>query len=435
MTVRSKFFNRIRILFVTLAVAITVASVFLSFRLLNPTPPKELTLATGPSGSAYERMGELYRDILAENGVKVRLRPSKGAVENLELLIDGEVDLGFVTMGSPEAAESEGLRSLGAMFFEPLWVFTNNPKLQHGHLDDLQQSRVSIGPEKSRSNAASRSLLALNGIDPDNLHLVQLEPSAAADRLQAREIDTQFIVGNAISPVIEQLLASADVRLVDFQRADAYVALFPELTKLIVPAGVGNLALNLPPKDTRLLAFTAILAVKKDIHPITQSLFLEAASRIHGKPDLFHESAEFPQATDQVILLSDSARAYFADGRPLLLQLLPYPLAVLVMQFIAAAIPLLGVVYPMLRLMPSAFHWVMRHQFYRVYNELRQIDRDIGTASVAELEAHRERLEGLEQRVTGLRVPVTYATMIYALKAHIGSVLARVRDALSRKSA
>jgi len=262
------------------------------------------------------------------------------------------------------------------------------------------------------------------------LKLSELEPSIAADQLLAGQLETQFIVGNAISPVIRRLLSVEEIMLVNFQRADAYVALFPELTKLIVPAGVGNLALNIPPQDKQVLAFTALLAIQKGLHPITQSLFLEAASRIHGAPDLFHAAGEFPQPRDQLILLSDSAKAYFADGRPLLLRLLPYPVAVLVMQLIAAAIPLLGVVYPMLRLMPFAFHWVMRHQFHRVYNELRLIDRGIGSASVADLEAHQERLEILEQRVTGLRVPVTYATKIYALKAHIGSVLQRVRDAL-----
>jgi TRAP-type uncharacterized transport system substrate-binding protein len=426
--------NNIKILFVTLAIAITLASVYLSFRLLNPTPPRQLTLATGPSGSAYERMGELYREILAESGVEVRLQASKGAIENLELLMEDKVDLGFVTMGSQDTEHSEELRSLGAMFFEPLWVFTRDPDLQWGRLDELRRSRISIGPVKSRSNAASRYLLNLNGIDPGGLQLFELEPSKAADQLQAGQLETQLIVGNAISPVIRRLLAAEEIMLVDFQRADAYVALFPELTKLIVPAGVGSLALNLPPQDTRVLAFTAILAVQKGMHPITQSLFLEAASRIHGDPDLFHGAAEFPQPRDQLILLSDSARAYFADGRPLLLRLLPYPVAVLVMQLIAATIPLLGVVYPMLRLMPSAFHWIMRHQFHRVYTELRLIDRGIGSASVADLKTHQERLEYLEQRVTGLRVPVTYATKIYALKAHIGSVLQRVRDALIRQS-
>ena len=69
-----------------MAIAVTVASVHLSFRLLNPTPPKLLTLATGPVGSAYEKLGELYKEILEEDGVTVELLGTRGAIENLELL-------------------------------------------------------------------------------------------------------------------------------------------------------------------------------------------------------------------------------------------------------------------------------------------------------------------------------------------------------------
>ena len=284
----------------------------------------------------------------------------------------------------------------------------------------------------SLASVVSEADLILSILPPDRA-IAQAADVASA--MRATNTSPTYVDCNAISPMIRQLLSAEEIILVDFQRADAYVALFPELTKLIVPAGVGNLTLNLPATDTRVLAFTAILAVQKSMHPITQSLFLEAASRIHGDPDLFHGAGEFPQPRDQALLLSDSAKAYFADGRPLLLRMLPYPVAVLVMQLLAAAVPLLGIVYPMLRLMPRAFHWVMRHQFHRVYDELRLIDKGIGSASVSELEAHRNRLENLEQRVTRLRVPVSYATKIYALKSHIGSVLQRVRDALSRQEA
>jgi len=420
---------RLRILLALLGVVITFASLYFSFQLLNPTPPRVVTMVTGPPGSAFARMGEMYRDILAESGVDVVLRPSKGAIDNLEILSSGRSDIGFLTMGTPDTVDARTLRSLGAMFYEPLWLFTRNPVSGQGDIETLVRGRISIGPPKSRSNAASRHLLELNGLDPDRLDLLELAPAEAARRLETGELDSLFIVSNALSPVITQLLVNPQVHLVDFERADAYVALHPELTKLVVPEGVGDLALNLPPKDKRVLAFTAILAVRENLHPITQSLFLDAASRIHGHPDFFHGFGSFPRETDQVILLSDSARAYYADGRPFLLRLLPYWIAVLVMQTVAAAIPLLGVVYPLLKLLPALFHFVMRRRFHMVYNELRRIDRNIGSADPRQLAADRARLEELEQRVTALRAPVTYSTNIYALKAHIASVLNRVRNA------
>lgn len=415
---------------------VTLLSLYISFRILSPTPPRTVIFATGPDGGAYLRLGEMYREILAENGIEVRLKPTDGSVENLQLLSEEASDIGFITMGETNGEPAEKLRSLGAMFMEPLWVFTRDSSLQIGDLRELNLKRTSIGPKNSQANNAARDLLLLLGINPDELPLLELGSTEAADKLLAGELDTVFLVENAISPIIKKLISHPELWLVDFVRADAHVALHPQLTKLVVPAGVGSLALNLPAQDTRVLAFTTILAVRKDLHPITQSLFLEAASQIHGDPDLFHTLAgEFPKPTDQLVLLSDSARAYYSEGRPFLLQLLPYWLAVLLMQLMAAVIPLLGIVYPMLRLMPSAFHWMMRHQFHRLYTELRQIDRSIATSDANQLSTHLDRLEHLEDRVTALRVPVTYASMIYSLKAHISSVLNRVRIAQDEQAA
>src|ERR1044072_3452864 len=66
--------------------------------LLRPWPVRDLAIATGPPGSAYEQVAEHYREILARHGVRLRLVATNGAVENLERLNDprGEIGAGFV---------------------------------------------------------------------------------------------------------------------------------------------------------------------------------------------------------------------------------------------------------------------------------------------------------------------------------------------------
>jgi hypothetical protein len=80
--------------------------------------------------------------------------------------------------------------------------------------------------------------------------------------------------------------------------------------------------------------------------------------------------------------------------------------------------------------MPSAFHRVMRQPFHRLYKELRRIDRSIDTADAEQLSACLGRLEKPGGRVTSLRVPVTYASMICGLEAHISSVRNRGQNAM-----
>ena len=58
-----------------------------------------------------------------------------------------------------------------------------------------------------------------------------------------------IIVAGWESPVIRRMMADPRLWLVNFPRADAYVALRPYLTKLVIPMGVGDLAKNLPRTD------------------------------------------------------------------------------------------------------------------------------------------------------------------------------------------
>src|SRR5512138_666153 len=55
-------------------------------RLAPPPPPKRIVMSTGAPDGAYHAYAARYREILAEYGVDLVLKPSKGAQENLERL-------------------------------------------------------------------------------------------------------------------------------------------------------------------------------------------------------------------------------------------------------------------------------------------------------------------------------------------------------------
>jgi hypothetical protein len=56
------------------------------------------------------------------------------------------------------------------------------------------------------------------------------------------------------APVVRQLLAAPGVELASFPRADAYLALYPYLSRLVLPEGVADLGRDIPPADVVLLA-------------------------------------------------------------------------------------------------------------------------------------------------------------------------------------
>ena len=103
-------------------VVLTVTLLALAYWWLDPNPPKRVVLATGPAQSAYEEFGKRYARILAKDGIAVVLLPSEGSAANLQLLREGNADLGFVQGGTSEAKRSsdDKLESLGSLFLEPV---------------------------------------------------------------------------------------------------------------------------------------------------------------------------------------------------------------------------------------------------------------------------------------------------------------------------
>ena len=92
-------------------ILLAVGLLALAYWWLDPIPPKQVRLATGPAQSAYAEFGTRYQKALAASGIEVVLLPSEGSSDNLRMVQEGRADLGFVQGGSrkPESFQT-GLR-------------------------------------------------------------------------------------------------------------------------------------------------------------------------------------------------------------------------------------------------------------------------------------------------------------------------------------
>jgi len=402
--------------------------------MLRTMPPDTIVMATGSEGGAYYEVGWRYRTELARAGVEVRLLPTGGSLENLALLLDpgSNVSVALMQGGTPSAATASGLQSLGTVFYEPLWLF-HRRELPFAGADGLRGRRISAGPEGSASRALVLELLKRNGLDRQVAELLALSPQAAGEKLLAGEIDAMLMLTSWDSPMVQRLTADERVALADFPRADAYVALYPFLNKVTLPRGIGDLAKDLPPADVTMFAPKASLVIRKDLHPAIQFLLLDAASRIHARHDIFQHANEFPAPEASDFPLSDEALQFHKSGRPFLHNQLPFWMATAIGKLIILLIPILGVLYPMMRFLPNLFDWMMRSKISRLYGELRFLEEEIeatrGAGNVQDIAA---RLDRLEMQASRLRMPLAYASMMYILQNHIDLVRQRLQKAPTR---
>lgn len=409
---------------------IVIAAFWIAFQFVKPAPPKTLTMTTGAEGGAYRAFAERYREILARNDIDLKLLPSSGSIENLSRLADENsgADVGFVQSGSRTAGDTTGLMSLGSLYYEPLWVFYRD-KVALDRLSQLQGKRVSIGPEGSGIRKLALQLLAANEATQQPTILLDLGMAEAAAALQRREIDALFVIAGPDSAVVQKLLRTDGVRLMNFSQAMAYTRLFPFLSSVVLPHGAIDLARNIPAQDTTLLSPMANLVARDTLHPALVILLVQAATEVHSHAGLFQRVGEFPAPTATDFPLSEEARRYYQSGPSFLQRYLPFWVAVFVQRMIVLLVPLIAVLIPLMRILPSLYAWRVTRPIYRWYGELKFLEHDLEQNHDPQKTAeYLKRLDHIEAHVSRLKVPLAYSGQFYTLREHV----AFVRDMINK---
>lgn len=413
------------------ALIVVIAAFLLAWQFVRPAPPKKIVMSTGAAGGAYHFFGERYREKLAQEGIEVELRPSTGAVENLlRLKTDDSVDIGFIQGGIANEPESEDLATLGSMYLEPVWVFYRG-KTQFDRLDQLKGLKIAVGQPGSGAQLFALQLLAANGVATDDPRLVTVGGMTAVDALKRGDVDAFFVVGAPQAPVVDALLHTDGISLLNFAQADGYVRHFPHLLKITLPRGAIDIRGDQPPRDIQLLAATANLVVKADIHPAIVTLLLKHAREIHSAPGLLQAANAFPTPQDHALPLHTMARRFYDSGPPLLQRYLPFWLAVLIDRLFIMILPLIAVVIPLSKVLPAAYNWRMRSRVYRWYGELKfleaEVDASDDTGNDAQhISAFIARLDRIEQRATHRKLPLAFSNELYTLREHIALVRRRL---------
>ena len=411
-----------------LSVAATVAILLgAGVFVFESLPPHTIVMATGAEGGANYELGIRYREILARAGVELQLQPTTGSLENLRRLRDSKsgVSVGFTQGGTTTKEESPELESLGTIFYEPLWLF------RRGEIDEgaqgLRGRRLSIGPEGSGGRALALQIISRTKLDSIIGELSGFPPQVAAEKLIAGDIDAAFIVTGWESPVIQSLLNAKGIEADSYLHADALIAIYPFLHKLVLPAGVVDLSTDRPPEDVVLLAPKASLAVRADLHSALQYLLLDAAVQIHSQPGIFQKAGQFPAAESIDLPLSGEAHRFYRSGQPFLQGYLPFWIATLVEKTLVVLIPLAALLYPVFKLLPQMYDWTMQLRIRRLYDEIRSIESDMEAQGPRfDANALNAKLDQIDQRANHLQLPTVYASNLYTLRSHIDLVRTRL---------
>ena len=155
-----------------------------------------------------------------------------------------------------------------------------------------------------------------------------------------------------------------------------------------------------------------------------RNVLLQASKNVHSGNSLFAPAGTFPSADMPAFPISDVAQRFFKVGPPFLMRYLPFWAAIFIDRMIVLLIPLLALLFPLIKVMPPIYRWRVRSSIYRWYNELQEVDNETFDAPLNQAQTDRlsHELDRIEEEVNKVKTPLSYADQLYNLLLHIDLV-------------
>jgi len=429
-------------------------------------PSGKVVLATGGL-QHYQELGATYKRALEPYGIEIELKPSAEGFRTLRGLVSDEhqFDAGFVKGGLVgsmqgrlarakaqewQSRELGKLRSIGRLFYEPIWIFVRSD-FAGDSLRDLKGQRILTGTRESGTRRIAGQLLRANGVDfaRDDPNFIGEDLAADGGQLLAGTADAAFLIMPADAEHIQKLLRVSGLRLLNFAtEADAYANRFPALTKVMLNRGAVEFDPVIPPTDVTLLATSAALVVRNDLAPSVKTLLAHAVltnprsgfDKV-GDPVLFHRPGTFPHVSDPEYRVADEARQTFKTGElPIALRSMapavheakmPFSVTAFIndhgAQTVFLLIPSLVILFPLLRFLPSLYSWTVRRRLLYWYRQLKALERKLDLYDTAgDLASYQHEIERIDAGVRRIRHPLLFSNQFYDLRLHINLVRERL---------
>ena len=397
-----------------------LVALVVAYQFVAPAPPKSLTIATASAEGAYYSYANRYKELFAKENISLEVIQSSGSVENLQLLEEGKVDVAFLQGGVGTGRDYPDLMGLASLYLEPLFIFVRKG-IEVTTFRDFAGLKVAAGAEGSGTRKIVEQLMEDNRLESRRSpEIVPLDGAEGAAELLAGNVDALFVVIRADAEIVQQLFVNPAVKLVSLKRAEAYTRLHRFLSHIVLLEGVLDMGRNIPDKDYHLIAPSATLVARSELHPALVDLLMQAMAKVHDESSVLNANKKYPSPENLDFPISREAERFFKHGPPFLQRYLPFWAASLIDRLKFMLLPLLALLLPLMKVLPPTYRWRIRSRIYRWYKQLHELDVELKNDETEEnlIEALRI-VNDMEQEVREVEVPLSYAEELYNLRLHI----------------
>jgi len=393
--------------------------VYVSLRIL-PESEKKITIATGRESGVYYKYAQIYKKLLEDAGIRVKIIKTAGSIETLKLLNEKKADIGFVQGGTASLLDKEHLKSIASLYFEPLWLFTNvSSKVEY--LNELKDKKISIGEIGSGTMALSQKMLGQTTVSQSNVKMLHLNATSSYQALRENEIDAFFTVLSPTSSLIHKMMNDSTIHLVNLKRVNAFAEYFPFLKNYKIYEGGVDLKQNIPHSDINLLSTVATLITHDEVD---NSLVRLITMKIKEASDA---KSIFPSRDYLEIPIHEASANYLLQGDSILEKIFPYWIASHIDRLKFLLIPLLTLLFPLLKGFVPLYRWRTRSKIYKWYKTLDTISENWELFDRKQLKEAQKELEELSTEIRSkTNVPLSFKWEYHTLQQHIDNVIGRM---------
>jgi TRAP transporter TAXI family solute receptor len=169
------------------------------------------TIATGPSDGSYFQIAQDIKNVAGKEQIDIQVMPTKGSIENIQLLGAGKVDLAIVQLDALRFVSDvlkkqkdldlfDSIKVILNLYPEEIHVLSNKNDIQTFY--QLEGKRISVGTEGGGTAITAAVLLAVYDLNTT----VSFDSfDDAMKKMEQGNLDAVMFVGGAPVPFIGKL--------------------------------------------------------------------------------------------------------------------------------------------------------------------------------------------------------------------------------------
>ena len=277
-------------------------------------PPTSYSYAVGQELDNWLKSNNESSSLTIEEDTLSAIAAIQYDNDEVEWADPDSINVGFVAQGV-NADQYPDVVSLGAIASLPLLIFARAELGENLSMRDLANKQVSIGVPGSDVNQLMVEILNTTGYSA-TVDVRNDPTGTGVEQLLAGEVDALALLTSLGAPVVRELAANPELRIVNLDRSSALAFQLDYAQPATIPPAFIDYARGIPDESITTVAVELTVIASRYLDEPNVLLIARQLSVLDPRMRLPSDKETYPTFTNTQFPVSDVARDYYRNGVP-----------------------------------------------------------------------------------------------------------------------